>query len=282
MVPRYPHTSIADNIPGPSLNFRGTLPPEIAQDAIVYVLAVVVFYAAIIVVLVGTNLHRFRTRPAEATLHHQIYEDKTKKKPKTIASQNVKVSDEGEIVLAATDDSHDLDSHNEETVIAPLITNNEHEEENAQQFKANTYIESIEVIHQSENNQTYTHTFIDPSLLVEGYSSDDGSNFNMGGESNVRSFPSRTITSGRNSLRDASRSFTTQILQKVRKFAPQTAVPQESSVSKISTTVVSRNHPSAANNQKQNVEVAFTAKEEIKPRALLEMAGDDEVDPVSV
>ncbi|XP_076373310.1 uncharacterized protein LOC143258189 isoform X2 [Tachypleus tridentatus] len=35
--------------------------PDQSTDAIIYVTVVIVFYAAIIFILVGTNLHRFRT-----------------------------------------------------------------------------------------------------------------------------------------------------------------------------------------------------------------------------
>ncbi|XP_042216876.1 uncharacterized protein LOC121862625 [Homarus americanus] len=40
--------------------YHPTLPPEIATDAAIYVTVIVVFYAAIILLLVGTNLHRLR------------------------------------------------------------------------------------------------------------------------------------------------------------------------------------------------------------------------------
>ncbi|CAL4079560.1 unnamed protein product [Meganyctiphanes norvegica] len=43
-----------DNVP--------TLPPEIATDAAIYVGMIMVFYVAIIVLLVGSNLHRIRCR----------------------------------------------------------------------------------------------------------------------------------------------------------------------------------------------------------------------------
>ncbi|CAL1267283.1 unnamed protein product [Larinioides sclopetarius] len=42
--------------------------PEQSTDAVIYVTVVVVFYAAIILILVGTNIHRFRrTRAANAS-----------------------------------------------------------------------------------------------------------------------------------------------------------------------------------------------------------------------
>ncbi|XP_068206486.1 uncharacterized protein [Palaemon carinicauda] len=43
-------------------SFHPTLPPEIATDAAIYVAVIVIFYAAIIILLVGTNLHRLRPR----------------------------------------------------------------------------------------------------------------------------------------------------------------------------------------------------------------------------
>ncbi|CAL4124282.1 unnamed protein product [Meganyctiphanes norvegica] len=43
-----------------------TLPPEVAMDAALYVGVIMVFYVAIIVILVGTNLHRIRC-PADIT-----------------------------------------------------------------------------------------------------------------------------------------------------------------------------------------------------------------------
>ncbi|XP_068206178.1 uncharacterized protein [Palaemon carinicauda] len=41
-------------------SFHPTLPPEIATDAAIYVAVIVIFYAAIIILLVGTNIHRLR------------------------------------------------------------------------------------------------------------------------------------------------------------------------------------------------------------------------------
>ncbi|XP_068206177.1 uncharacterized protein [Palaemon carinicauda] len=43
-------------------SFHPTLPPEIATDAAIYVAVIVIFYAAIIILLVGTNIHRLRPR----------------------------------------------------------------------------------------------------------------------------------------------------------------------------------------------------------------------------
>ncbi|CAL4065729.1 unnamed protein product [Meganyctiphanes norvegica] len=43
-----------------------TLPPEVAMDAALYVGVIMVFYVAIIVILVGTNIHRIRC-PADVT-----------------------------------------------------------------------------------------------------------------------------------------------------------------------------------------------------------------------
>ncbi|XP_068206474.1 uncharacterized protein [Palaemon carinicauda] len=43
-------------------SYHPTLPPEIATDAAIYVAVIVIFYAAIIILLVGTNLHRLRPR----------------------------------------------------------------------------------------------------------------------------------------------------------------------------------------------------------------------------
>ncbi|XP_015906197.1 uncharacterized protein [Parasteatoda tepidariorum] len=40
--------------------------PEQSTDAVIYVTVVVVFYAAIILILVGTNIHRFRRNRAGA------------------------------------------------------------------------------------------------------------------------------------------------------------------------------------------------------------------------
>ncbi|GIY12953.1 uncharacterized protein CEXT_215551 [Caerostris extrusa] len=43
--------------------------PEQSTDAVIYVTVVVVFYAAIILILVGTNIHRFRrTRAANGVV----------------------------------------------------------------------------------------------------------------------------------------------------------------------------------------------------------------------
>ncbi|XP_066981681.1 uncharacterized protein [Macrobrachium rosenbergii] len=52
-------------------SYHPTLPPEIATDAAVYVAVIVVFYAAIIILLVGTNLHRLRRRRRNRPSHHR-------------------------------------------------------------------------------------------------------------------------------------------------------------------------------------------------------------------
>ncbi|XP_035213426.1 uncharacterized protein LOC118187339 [Stegodyphus dumicola] len=41
--------------------------PEQSTDAVIYVTVVVVFYAAIILILVGTNIHRFRKTAVNST-----------------------------------------------------------------------------------------------------------------------------------------------------------------------------------------------------------------------
>ncbi|CAL4096051.1 unnamed protein product [Meganyctiphanes norvegica] len=48
------------NEPHDALDHQPTLPPEIATDAVIYVVAVFIFYAAIIVIILGSNLHRFQ------------------------------------------------------------------------------------------------------------------------------------------------------------------------------------------------------------------------------
>ncbi|CAL4165882.1 unnamed protein product [Meganyctiphanes norvegica] len=48
------------NEPHGAVDHQPTLPPEIATDAAIYVAAVLFCYAVIIVIILGSNLHRFQ------------------------------------------------------------------------------------------------------------------------------------------------------------------------------------------------------------------------------
>ena len=62
----------------------------------------------------------------------------------------------------------------------------------------------------------------------------------------------------------------------------QTGSSSDSEASKISTTVVSAADCETPAYKKQKVRVGMTAEEDIRPRALLEMMGDEVGEPVSV
>ncbi|KAF2360365.1 hypothetical protein FHG87_008883 [Trinorchestia longiramus] len=285
MVPRYPQTSDAEFTPGSSVHFQSTLPPEVAKDAVVYVLAVVVLYGAIIVVLVGTNLHRFRHRPAEQKQSRPSKEvvRKTPKIPESFATRHDLNYGSNDVVLGTTDYIIDLDNTEDQTVVVPLLHNDVHlHRSDDQNFDESSYIESIEVIDNLDHRQTYAHTLIDPSILKEiCYSGCDSDSQT---EDKVCDEPSSAACklSMRNADRNGNQSFTSQILQKAGKFSAQTASSELMGPNKISTTVVSRSYPSATLRQQQKVRVGLTAEEAIKPRGLLEMAGDDVGDPVAV
>lgn len=241
------------------------------------------FYAAIILVLVGTNLHRFRRRSAEHKPAHNPSRQSAKTHRKSREYSKVAVGDDSEVVYGTTDYIIDLESNEDDAVALPLLTNDVHIQKSCvQPLETSNYIESIEVTHHSDDKQTYTHSLIDSSLLEENnYCSHDDSELESNSDcSETRENPPK-VACGLHCDNNGNRSFTSQILQNVGNLGCEGGGFGNFSHDKMSTTVVSRNGL-ATTAAKQKVRVGLTEEEEEKPRALLEMMGDDAADPVPV
>ena len=186
-------------------------------------------YTAIIFVLVGTNLHRFRKD------HHAKEASFSKKfstKIPCLSSGTSDISDEE----AGSNPSHNERLIKKRVDKMPLLPDSQLDSEDCSE-----YVEAIDVKYTSDNKPKYSHSVIKGSDYMNNLLKSDQRDSDFNGE---------------------------------RSASPNT--------DKISTTVVTSKDLLSSTQGQQFVRVGLTFEEEIKPKALLEMIGDDAAEPVSV
>lgn len=275
-----------------------------------------VFYAAIILLLVGTNLHRFRKRSGDSARQ----KNQTKAPQERLGMRDRKPGqnqapdedgeelDDGTLVVGTTDYIIDMDASSDRSVILPLLSSDcvevqqdyvelhtsdvhddeavtvEYDEENDD---AGSCIEAIEVSYTADNKPKYTHSYINRnSINNQDYEHDQDEDSES---SHLGSFP-RRIKTRKETHSTSSLSLSTENHSEVnssrcQKNKPYTSKKLSSSgkaLQMVSTTVVSNLDSESSVRKKHEVRVGFTAEEEIRPRGLLEMTGDDAVDPVPI
>lgn len=238
--------------------------------------AVVIFYTLILLVLVGTNLHRFRP---QTTRPRDVSSNRTRKKDRPVGQvDDAAVLSEHIVseILPTIHYGRERSAHNDDVCSTstsfkieeerelsnPLLpTDNEIENYDTEMSndECSDPIESIEVRYTSENKVTYTHSVIDSKLLDRQLST----NFDSISNSKNLHAPSfgNLQLSNTNSVDRGH---------------------EDSCDSKLSTTVVSNIDSESRASVLQKARVGFTTEEDVKPQGLLEMVGDDAIDPVQV
>ena len=186
-------------------------------------------YTAIIFVLVGTNLHRFKRDSSPK--RPDLPKTSSNKSPSNSSAKKPFTDVEAENSLSQ-DDKFGEDSALQMPLLDNSQSNINHETE---------YVEAIDVTSTGNQKRKYSHSVIKETEYKKHFLNTEQNNILFTGD-----------------LRDSYHN------------------------DKISTTVVTSGNFTESSKRNQNIRVGLTSEEDIKPKALLEMIGDDEGEPVAV
>lgn len=236
------------------------------------------FYTLILLVLVGTNLHRFR--PETSRTREASSNNKTKKKNRT--GENHRDLPMPAMTAAAEAEGHNYDevqsdeqySYAEsddnkkrcinesalktERVNSLLLSEISECDISCDEEIYSEPIESIEVCYTSDNKASYTHSVINSRDIESQLSGVNTESYST--------FANRCPAQNSN----------------VPKIHCLLTAPTKSEAPKLSTTVVSNIDSETRSSVRLKARVGFTAEENIRSQGLLDMVGDDAIDPVQV